>query len=260
MDWRTEVYRDGKAATADRITAVLRRLMAYAFDARITRGNPLAQKFTPLRAIGGRVEIVFKLEWLSAKALAKLGDRDLTDALELALWTGARRGDLCGLRWDMIDADGWLTFEQSKTKKEVSKWVSLPTFALPPLAALLKRIKARQKERGITSDYILTATDPTGHKGTRQMTGINLNKRWQETKADGRNKHLAGLHLHDLRGTLATLLDEAGCEDKEIAAVTGHTVKGQAPSLAKYRKISRDNALRAYTKLAAHLKEMGALS
>lgn len=250
-EWRVEIFDTGKAATADRMPAALRRLTAYGRKVRILTRNALLEKFEPLRAVGGRVELVFKLEWFTPKALKALGDGDITDAMELALWTGARRSDLCKLTWDMLDKDGWLTFDQGKVKKEINRTVSLPTFALPPLAALLKRIKAKQKALGYTGPNILTVTDPTGQRGTRWMRFANLDKRWRAIKEDAHNKHLHPLHWHDLRGTLATAMDEAGCSDKEIAAVTGHAVRGEVPSLAKYRKISRENALRAYTKLAA---------
>ena len=33
------------------------------------------------------------------------------------------------------------------------------------------------------------------------------------------------LHFHDLRGTTVTLLSEAGCNEQQIATITGHSLR-----------------------------------
>jgi hypothetical protein len=49
------------------------------------------------------------------------------------------------------------------------------------------------------------------------------------------------LHFHDPRGTAVTMLAEAGCTTRQIAAIARHSLKTVAPILDKY--LSRTRAL-----------------
>jgi integrase len=42
------------------------------------------------------------------------------------------------------------------------------------------------------------------------------------------------LHFHDLRGTTVTLLSEAGCNEQQIATITGHSLKTVHQILERY--------------------------
>ena len=42
------------------------------------------------------------------------------------------------------------------------------------------------------------------------------------------------LHFHDLRGTTVTLLSEAGCNEQQIATITGHALKTVHQILERY--------------------------
>ena len=55
------------------------------------------------------------------------------------------------------------------------------------------------------------------------------------------------LHWHDLRGTLVSLLAEAGCSEIQIAAITGHSeINSQ---VSGYLNMGRNLAIEAYSKL-----------
>jgi integrase len=45
---------------------------------------------------------------------------------------------------------------------------------------------------------------------------------------------LVRLHFHDLRGTTVTLLSEAGCNEQQIATITGHSLKTVHQILERY--------------------------
>jgi hypothetical protein len=63
-------------------------------------------------------------------------------------------------------------------------------------------------------------------------------------------------HAHDLRGTGSTRLIDAGCTDREVAAITGHLTPeaagDRARSLSAYIKRTRQQAINAYEKWYAH--------
>ena len=42
------------------------------------------------------------------------------------------------------------------------------------------------------------------------------------------------LHFHDLRGTTVTLLSEAGCNEQQIATITGHSLTTVHQILERY--------------------------
>ena len=57
------------------------------------------------------------------------------------------------------------------------------------------------------------------------------------------------LHWHDLRGTLVSMLGEAGCSEIHIAAITGHFVVNS--QVGGYLNMGRNLAIEAYSKLNA---------
>ena len=59
------------------------------------------------------------------------------------------------------------------------------------------------------------------------------------------------LHWHDLRGTLVSLLAEAGCSEIQIAAITGHSVENS--QVGGYLSMGRNLAIEAYTRLDSML-------
>jgi integrase len=69
-----------------------------------------------------------------------------------------------------------------------------------------------------------------------------------------RKARISGLHFHDLRGTAATRLAEAGCSHAEIASITGHSMRDVGAILDKYLARTDKIALAAIAKL-----ERGAL-
>ena len=120
-------------------------------------------------------------------------------ALELALHTGQRRGDVLAMRWRHIH-EGLISVVQAKTGERLA----VPIHS--HLADVLERIPREHM-------FIVHREDglPYSANGFHAMF-------YREKNRLG----LAGLQFHGLRHTAARLLAEAGCTDREIMAILGH--------------------------------------
>lgn len=78
---------------------------------------------------------------------------------------------------------------------------------------------------------------------------------WEDKQFRGtfsQTKNRAGLrqlHFHDLRGTAITILCEAGCTERQIGSITGHSVKRVHAILEKYMARTRALNVAATQKL-----------
>lgn len=161
--------------------------------------------------------------------------RPLVEAFRFALFSAARQADMCRLRWENY-RDGWITYRQSKT----GTTVRLPVFALPPFQELVDGLSR-------SSEFMLTTG--TGHP----MDVAHLGKTFREAYAKSELKPF-GLRWHDIRGTAATRLTEAGCTDAEVAAITGHSI-GPGTKLGDYVARSRALAVHAYEKWSQAMEQ-----
>ncbi|HEY3658931.1 MAG TPA: site-specific integrase [Steroidobacteraceae bacterium] len=128
---------------------------------------------------------------------------DLTDLVTLALATGARAGELLGLRWphiDLKDNRAWI----GKTKNGHPRTLMLAG----PAAAVLK---ARAKIRHIDDDRVFIRLDGRAPSDYGVPFGEAL------TAAGIEN-----FRFHDLRHTAASYLAMSGASTIEIAEVLGH--------------------------------------
>ena len=120
-------------------------------------------------------------------------------ALELALYTGQRQGDVLAMQWRHI-RDGLISVAQTKTGERLA----IPIHR--DLAAVLERI-------------------PRGHMTivhTGRGTGYTQSGFKSYFRKELARLGLAGLQFHGLRHTAGKLLAEAGCTDREIMAILGH--------------------------------------
>jgi integrase len=121
-------------------------------------------------------------------------------ALELALNTGQRRGDLAGLGWRNMKG-GALVLRQSKTGVTVE---------VPIVAELRAALDVLPRDR---LTFLATATGAP-------FTPAGLGNWFREAV---RGAELPDeLSLHGLRKAAARRLAEAGCTTHEIASITGH--------------------------------------
>jgi integrase len=144
--------------------------------------------------------------WLDSGALSS----DAADILKLELLTGARCGEISGLRAAEIDRDEWTwTLPASRSKNKRPRVTPLIGVARQIIEARLSRVEAGP---------LFTAE--TGAVLTAAHVGHYLWVRSEKLPIDK-------FTTHDLRRTVATMLAEMGIALDLIAAVVGHEPGGK---------------------------------
>lgn len=132
-------------------------------------------------------------------------------AFEVIFWTGARCVDAVGLGWQKVDADGWLSFTQAKTKGPAT----CPVRTLPSWASGMKSDHKHFLD-ALPMDQMIWIV--TGFGKARSVKGLS---QWMSAAAT-----TAGLPddctAHGLRKARAAALAIAGATASQIGAWTGH--------------------------------------
>jgi len=176
-----------------------------------------------------------------AATLDVLAPSPVVTAATIALYTGLRQGEVCGLRWRNyhVDGRGNRTLEvvesigkakggtYSKAPKTKSSRRTVPVPA--PLADMLERRRAAMVEEleldGISLDKDrFDALYIVGYVDGRYYSPSLIGRGWKElsgsfglTGTQGRQ-----VTFHDLRHSYATLAIASGADIKAVAAVLGH--------------------------------------
>ncbi len=143
--------------------------------------------------------------------------------------TGARRGEVCGLRWSRVDLEGGSVLIESAvvevdgsifekdTKTHQSRRVALG----PGTIAALRAQRSRCNELALAAG-VGRAVDPfvwsADLAGERPIAPGVVTKRFQRLAA----VHAPGAHLHDLRHFAASQLLAAGVPVKTVSGRLGH--------------------------------------
>jgi integrase len=156
-----------------------------------------------------------------------------TAAVRLLLLTGARLREILHLRWEHIDFDrGLLILPDSKTGRK--------TIVLGgPAAAVLADIP----RIGI---YVI-AGQTAGTE--REKPRADLNKPW---RAIAKRARLAGLRIHDLRHTHASIGAGAGLGLPIIGKLLGHS---KSVTTQRYAHLDVDPLRRAADHIGSHIAE-----
>ena len=170
-----------------------------------------------------------KLErFLSTEELGRLGaalsqaeaekseSKSVIACIQLLIFTGARKGEILGLRWDQVDLEnGILRLEQSKTGP---KTIYLPA----PAFEVLEKI-----ERQPDNPYVIV-----GAKPGRPFTNITLP--WYRIR---KRAGLDDVRLHDLRHSFAAVGAAGGLRLHVIGGLLGHT---QSATTLRYAHLAAD--------------------
>lgn len=159
-------------------------------------------------------------------ALARAHSPEAGMLLHLAAVSGARRGELVGLRWSDLDAEGGrLTFRRSvqdsgvlkETKTERVRVITLGAGALEALAVYHAYVVARADEMGVAlgDDGFLFTADADGARPWNPSTATHL---FEQLRAKA---GLPKARLHDLRHFSATTQLSAGIPVKEVSGRHG---------------------------------------
>lgn len=179
--------------------------------------NPLA-KIPDRKEPRGRVRFLTAEERGELLAACEAESADLHALVMVALCTGARAGELTGLRWPDVDLDRKRA-TLNATKNDERRALSL---AGPALALL----QARAKVRRIDTDLVFPAPlpdKPTDRRESDESAPAPGPYDYQKPFRDA--LAAAGINdfrFHDLRHTAASYLAMNGATTNEIAAVLGH--------------------------------------
>ena len=187
-----------KPRTADVALQVLSRVLAYAVD---PLGEIAGNPCVGIKRLysGDRSEIV----WTDADiaALKRTCSAEIAHAVDLAVHTGLRQGDLLRLSWSHVGDDAIrITTSKSRHKRE----------AIVPLYDALRAVLACIPKRATT---VLTSS-----LGRPWGEGFGTCFVLAKAKAGLADRDL---HFHDLRGTAATRFYMAGLSKRVIAEVLG---------------------------------------
>lgn len=165
---------------------------------------------SPLGAVP-RAKVKSRERFLSAdelkrwfKAVANLKRESSRDFLLMCLFTGARRGNVCSMRWDEIDFDQatW-TIPGEKFKNGEPQTIVLVE---QPIDIL------RRRQTNVTSEWVFPGPGKTGHLTEPKAA-------WKKVCEEA---GLVDVRLHDLRRTLGSWQAAAGASLQVIGKSLGH--------------------------------------
>jgi len=231
LEWRDDMAKRSPRQ-ADSVFAVLRVLLEFGRDRGLILHNHALRPKKVYKA--DRSDKLWLPEHL--ERFRAVASPEMRLALELALGTGQRKGDLLKLGWSSYDGDR-ISFRQGKRRRKIDMRVT----------AKLKAMLDAEPKRAAT---ILTTS---GRPWTVNKTGgsSHFDHKWRKTMLEA---GLDGLHFHDIRGTTCTMLAEAGATPSEIAAWLGWTVQTVNTMLDTYQAMTAALSDSAVAKLEARAK------
>lgn len=214
--------------TVHHIRAVLRTMLNAALREGLAQRNVAALADPPRVP---QVERAFLTRQQAQRLIAAASEERDGPLWVLALTTGARQGELLGLRWDGYDASagtlrivhslhrvaGQLVLAETKTARSRRALV-LPSAARAALARQRSTQAADQLRAGRAwaNELGLIFTTPAGRPRDGTVVSHQFKLRCQALG-------LPSLRFHDLRHSAASLLAGAGVQPRDVQAQLGHS-------------------------------------
>lgn len=190
--------------TANRVVQFLRTLFNWAEEASLWKGENPATRIKFFHE--DRRTRFLQPDELPRffKALRADSNLDLQDFVLLALFTGARRGDIFSMRWGNVSlADNRWEVPNPKNRKPY-------VIALTPEAV---EILEKRRKRVKDTEWVFPSWGSTHHL-------VNLKKPWQRLL---KAANISGLVMHDLRRTLGSWQAGLGSSLQIIGKSLGHS-------------------------------------
>ena len=203
----------GGAGTASKAVLLLRAMMEWAIEEGLLATNPAAgvkvaapgTRDAILEDAGQYAQMFRTLERMESEHRIR---RPVADAIRVIALTGARRGEIAGLRWSHVDLKGHrlvIPPDRHKTGRRTGK----PRIIGLPSAAMA--IIARQPA-GAPDDLVF--------RPAHGAAPLSLSKPWRAVRAEAGLPD--GIGLHGLRHSLASAMAMQGAQAAEIMAALGH--------------------------------------
>lgn len=239
--WENGLTAQGLApSTVLKYHRLLSEVCKHAVNMREIEWNPCAPVKTPKRAAHSPNALTSPDYARLAATLETMEPSPVVTAAAIAMYTGLRQGEVCGLRWRDYNAEAHtITVSEaigkaggtdySKTPKTKASRRNVPVS--PQLAAILARRRAAMVETLEEGGYsALDAAEfgalyVVGYVDGRFHSPTLIGRAW---KALAESFGLIGTQgrrvtFHDLRHSFATRAIAAGADVKAVSAVLGHT-------------------------------------
>lgn len=227
--WHAKTGRDSGPIQANRAKALLATLLNHAVRIGLLVANPC--RSVPNFPEQSRERFLLPAEMKTFfDALVAVGE-PWHDFFQLALFTGARRGNVASMAWSEIDLDRttW-TIPADKTKNKRPAVIALS----PPAVAILM---SRMEMFG-ADEYVFPSNSVTGHI-------VDPRKAWERLRKES---GLTDLRMHDLRRSLGSWQAAAGASLAIIGASLGHA---DLKSTQVYARLQLDPVRAAVTQAGA---------
>jgi len=232
VEVRDELAKGKAASTVNRYLALLSHACAVAErEWEWMDSNPL-RKVSRLEEPRGRVRFLSDAEKDRLLGAARGSSHPHLYAIVLiALTTGARKGEILGLRWKDVD------LESNRAVLHDTKNKERRTLVL--VAPVVDELRKLQKIRRIDDDLIFSNTK------VGEANSSYFEKAWRKTRSKA---ELKDFRFHDLRHSCASNLAMNGATTAEIAAVLGHKT---LEMVKRYSHLS-DEHVRGVVERTAH--------
>ncbi len=203
VEVRDEMHLQRSAATVNRYLALLSHACTTAVrEWEWMESNPL-RSVKRLKEPPGRVRYLDDEERDRLFAAVKASDHPYLNVITLiAMTTGARRGEIFGLRWRDIDLNARRAV-LNKTKNSERRSLAL-------VGQVVDELTKHRKVRSLTNDFLFM---PNGGRS------FEFRSAWNKALQDA---EITDFRFHDLRHCCASYLAMNGATTTEIAAVLGH--------------------------------------
>ena len=216
LDVLDAVVDRGAPQTARKLHAYLHRLFKWCVGHGILEVNPVADLDMPAEA-SKRDRVLTDKELVVAYRRAGDLGFPFGPLVQLLILTGARRGEIGGLRWSEIDlGEGAIKLIGARTKNGEPHRIPLSAPALEVVNEI---------PRIVGSDFVFSTTNRSSVRG------------WSKTRkrlGDG------DWTIHDIRRTVATGLQKQGVSLQVIEAVLNHVSGSRGGIVGVYQRHSFD--------------------
>ncbi len=217
-------------STINRDLGVLKCILNRAVMNGLLEKNPI-QRVRPFKE-SSRDRVLSQEEY--EVFLSKCSPR-ISTIVQMAYWTGMRKGEILGLRWEQVDFQNKvINLEAADTKTEEKREVPLTD----TLVELLKRIP-----KTLGSPYVFT------HKGTLMD---DIKTAFHNAR---REAGIENFRFHDLRHCAVTNLRKAGVNDSVIMSISGHKTYAMFKRYNRIDRKDRVDALKQVEKFSNSLAE-----
>jgi integrase len=217
-----------KVATCRNLFAVLRRLFRWAVSEGDLKVSPLVgMEPPPLPVKRDRVlsDDEVRLFWRATEKQAY----PFGPLFRLLLITGQRLEEVSGLQWSELEqAKATWSLPANRAKNGNASRVPLSKLALTELDALAKR--TGRKDGWPRRGLVFTTTGETSVSG-HSRAKARLDKNISDLAAKEPDMHVGPWRLHDLRRTLATVMQRLGVRFEVTEAILNH-VSGSKSGVA----------------------------